>query len=83
MDAIVGIPLNQQRDRIRHDFHPDDLHGTLCGDLVNDGLQPFVHALCQDPTPVLRAPDDMIFSREYHIVVGFVDHTLIIWPNAV
>lgn len=79
----MRIHLNQQMDMIRHDVHLEDFHGTLCGDLVNDGFQPFIHTLCQDPAPLLWAPDHMIFAGEYHVIVGLVDHTLIIWRNAV
>ena len=63
MDPILGIDLHQQMAMIRHDLHLDDLRGTLGGHLVNDGLQPFIHARHQDPPSIFWAPDPMIFAE--------------------
>ena len=83
MNPVFRIHFDQQMHMIRHDFHLNNLNGALFSHLMNDPLQSFIHALCQDPTPVLRTPDHMLFAGEYHVVGGFVDHTLMIWRNAV
>ena len=48
--------------QIRGNFELDHLDTALIRDIIDENLQSFIQALHQDPTPILRTPDHMIFS---------------------
>jgi hypothetical protein len=60
------------------DVHLNDLDGAFFGHLINDLLQPFIHALNPNPPPRLRAPDHVILAGINHAVIGVIFHRLII-----
>ena len=80
-----GSTSNRRRNVIGQDFHLGSVLQPRVGsaDLLDDGLQPFIDAIDQNPAPVFRAENDVVLAGVDHVVVAHVLHRPIIQTRAI
>jgi hypothetical protein len=72
MNAILGIDFHEQVHVFRQDFHLKQLGSRISTDLLYNLLEPAIHAVDQDGSPILRTPDDVVFTGVHHVAIGFI-----------
>ena len=83
MDTELGVYFNQQMHMVWHDFHLNEVEGSLSTNLLNKRFEPAVYPIDQDLTAIFWTPDHMIFTRIDHITVILIVHIAIISEEAI
>jgi hypothetical protein len=69
VDSKLGVDLDKKMHVIRHDFEFNDLCHQFVTDSVYNLFKACIDAVYKDGTAVLWAPDNVIFTGVYHVVV--------------
>jgi hypothetical protein len=74
VDAVLGIDLDQKMNVVGHDFQLDNLRLSLFCDLSNQTFETVFDGTDQYLSSVLWTPNNMVFARVDHVVVGSIAH---------
>ena len=72
MHAELRVHLDQQMHMVRHDFHLQHFAIGFQTHLPYNLLEASTRIVDQYVAAILRTPYNMVFAREYHVVVRLV-----------
>jgi hypothetical protein len=72
MHSKLRINFTKEVDVIGHDLHFNDLTFQIISDLLNDFLQPNIHAVYKYLAAILRAKNNVVLTGVDNMTIAFV-----------
>ena len=69
MNTVLRIDFDQKVNMVGQHFEREEIRRQFSTDVSNNGLKPRVNAIDKDRTAILWAPDHVVFTGVYDVIV--------------